>query len=364
MCDVYENIVLSGGSVHGVCHVGALKRLVELGLIRYSDIKKIACSSAGSIVGLLLSLKMTVDEIWDIILGIDFTQIVDPNALTMLSKFGADTGRKFLSIIENIIFKKTSNKHINFKQLFDFSGIHLIVVGSCLTTKKVVYFDHINTPNFKVSIAVRVSVSLPGLFTPVDIDGNKYIDGSLLNDFPMNLFDDNLDKTIGILLCDDFNTNYSCLEEYIVSVINLLTFNYIENTCRKYKQNTIHITKNMCSAQTFDLSIDDKCKKKLYDTGYDAAQLYVSQTRVTQTHTIQTSPDVQLSSGQSHSDASSCSANSGQSSPDPCPGQSNPDPCPDAQSSSDGQSNPDLCPDGQSSSDSCPGQSNSQTKSE
>ncbi|AOW52169.1 TPA: hypothetical protein JBB06_00735 [Legionella pneumophila subsp. pneumophila] len=49
-------------------------------------------------------------------------------------------------------------------------------------------FSHEQDADMPVSIAVRVSASLPGVFDPVIYEGRKYIDGGAANNLPVNIF--------------------------------------------------------------------------------------------------------------------------------------------------------------------------------
>ncbi len=274
----YKNLVLSGGSVKGISHIGAIKRLVEVGLLDLKKIDGLAGSSVGSIIALLIVLGFNIDEIWQFAYMIDMKRLINPNLLIVFKKCGIETGQLIHNIFEEILTKKTGIKHINFRQLYEITKIHLTIVGSCLTTKEVVYYDHINYPNFKVSTAVRISISIPGLFIPVIIDGKKYIDGAILNNYAMNLFDDKIDTTIGILICNEYNTDYTYFEEYPVAVMNLFMYNYYQKTADQYRDNTIYINKVPKNISIISFDIDEKNKIDLMECGVAAVNDFIKRT--------------------------------------------------------------------------------------
>jgi NTE family protein len=274
----YENLVLSGGSTKGISHIGALRVLIDEKLIDFKSIKAIACTSAGAMLGFLIVLGFEIEEIWDFMLGLDLKRLVEPNILMFLDKCGVDTGKIIYKLIEDILSKKTGIKHINFKQLYEITKIHFTVVGSCLTTREAIYYDHINTPNFKVSMAIRISIGIPGFFTPIVIDGKKYIDGAVMNNYPINIFKKELDKTIGILIHDEFNTDYQHPEEYFMAIMNLFLYRYYHKNATKYIDNTICIQqKKMPGLSVFDFNITDEVKIKLYECGMETAHDFINQ---------------------------------------------------------------------------------------
>lgn len=271
----YNFLVLSGGSVYAISQIGAVKKLIEEKLIDLKKLKAVAGTSAGSLFGVLIVLGFTIDEIWDFVYHLDMKNMVKPDFFMLLQKCGVESGQIIHNLFEEILTKKTGIKHINFRQLYELTKIHFIIVGSCLTTKEIVYYDYINTPTFKVSMAIRISISIPGFFTPVTIGNNKYVDGGILNDYPMNLFADKLDKTIGILVCNEFKTDYKYPEEYFMAIINLFLYHYYQKTADQWHENTIYIKKKIDNVSLFNFDVNNKTKEDLYASGVEASEEFI-----------------------------------------------------------------------------------------
>ena len=276
----YKNLVLSGGSIRGLSHVGALQRLIKEKLIDLKKLKAVAGTSAGALFAILIVLGFSIEEIWEFILCLDMKKMVKPDFWLFLKKCGVESGCIIHNLFEEILTKKTGTKHINFRQLYEKTKIHLTVVGSCLTTKETIYYDHINTPNFKVSMAIRISISMPGFFTPVTIDDKKYIDGSVLNNYAMNLFQDRLDETIGIRICNEYDTDYKCPEQYLMAVMNLFMYRHFDETSKKYSNNTVFVKDTVDSVFVFNFDLDNETKMKLYKCGITAAEEFIERTKL------------------------------------------------------------------------------------
>lgn len=272
---LYKNLVLSGGSIKGISHIGAIKKLIDEKLIDLKKIKSIAGASAGSIFGLLIALGFDIDEIWNFIYYLDVKNMVKPDFYSFLKKCGVESGCIIHNLIEEILTKKTGIKHINFRQLYELTKIHFIVVGSCLTTRKPIYYDYINTSNFKVSVAIRISIGIPGFFIPFTIGNNKYVDGGILDNYPMHLFNDRLHETIGILICNEYNTKYKYPEQYLMAIMNLFMYNYFEKTALQYKNNTIYVDKCINEIHMFSFDISNKNKIELFDNGVSAVEDFI-----------------------------------------------------------------------------------------
>lgn len=78
------DLVLSGGGVLGIGHVGAVSVLAERG-IRF---ERIAGTSAGSIVGSLLAAGMSSARLGELIRSIDYPRFLDADALDRIPLLG------------------------------------------------------------------------------------------------------------------------------------------------------------------------------------------------------------------------------------------------------------------------------------
>ena len=270
----YRNLVLSSGSVKGIAHIGAIQKLIDEKLLDLTKLDSVAGTSSGALAGLLIILGFSMNEIWNFLQSVDFNKLIEPNIMLLLTKCGVETGQIIYNVIEEILMKKTKIKHITFKQLYDITKINYTVVGSCLTTKEAIYYNHISTPNFKVSVAVRISISIPGFFIPVTIDDKKYVDGAIIDEYPIDLFKNEIDKTIGILICNEYETTYECPEQFFMAMVNLFFHIYNKNNYSKFPSNTIYIKHKNTSAFKFDLDLDTK--KKIYQAGIEAVEEFLA----------------------------------------------------------------------------------------
>ena len=273
----YHNLVFSGGGIKGIAHLGALSALQERGAIDLDQIRRVAGSSAGSIVSMLLALKCDLDEIWEIMSGVCTEDLVTPNLLLFTTHCGLDTGQRVSAYLERAIERKSGNRHLTLHQMFQMTGIEFTAVGSCLTTKQPVYFNHLTWPHLRVSTAVRISISVPGLFSPVDLEGNKYLDGSILDDLPMHLFQSEMNRTLGLLIDSKFDTSYRHPEEYPSAVLNLFLSEFFQKDTSAYASQLITITDIPPCISMFVFKVAPDCIQQLRDCGYRSGIAYLEQ---------------------------------------------------------------------------------------
>ena len=91
MTKTFENLALEGGGVWGIAYAGAVEELEKAGVL--GGIKRVAGTSAGSIVALLLALGFDSNDISKIVAQLDFTKFMDHHSIKQLfSNYGLYQG--------------------------------------------------------------------------------------------------------------------------------------------------------------------------------------------------------------------------------------------------------------------------------
>ena len=155
-------LALSSGAARGIAHIGVIDYLIGAG---YS-FQYIAGSSIGSIVGAYLSLYENVDGLKRIAIETDWRMLlglIDVNIIN-LSQGGIIRGRRIERFLREL-FKDST---------FDDCKIPLIIVATDIKTGKPV---EISTG--KIWHAVRASIGIPGIFTPMNYGERLLIDGGV-----------------------------------------------------------------------------------------------------------------------------------------------------------------------------------------
>ena len=277
-----KNIAFSGGGIYGITYCGIVKALEEHNIL--NSLEVFIGTSAGSIIATLLVLGYNSQEIHDLIYGIDFNNIRDittENILSFLVNYGVDSGNKILSILKIIIKGKTNNPDITFSELYQQTNKKLIITGTNLTSKKTEYFDYIKTPNMEVSLAIRISISIPILFSPITYKEQLYIDGCILDNFPIHkLPNDN--TTIGISLQNTRGNNIDNIEDYIFSIISSLTNEFEYLRTHDYNNHIIYI-KIPCHITPLEFDINNENKELLVLEGYNQTIDYLNTIQINDT---------------------------------------------------------------------------------
>lgn len=259
-------LVLSGGSMRGIAHIGVLKALEELNVLE--NIKTFAATSVGVMISVLYLVGYTPDELREFIYSIDFKLFSNIN-MDNLSNFGMDDGEKMMYVFKKMFEVKNVNKNITFSELFQKTNIKLIITAVCINDKKLHYISHETYPNMNVLTGLRMTVSVPFLFTPVKYESKLFIDGGIMNNYPINLFYNNLENVIGVYLNEshEIGTNINNIESFITSMIECIFEGMSHASIGNCTSQTINLI--LPQSEIFSMSMNLEEKKKLYNIGYN-----------------------------------------------------------------------------------------------
>jgi len=191
-------LVLSGGGARGVAHIGVLKVLEELQVVP----DMIVGTSIGSIVGGLYAAGWSPEEIEEFVLEIDwsevFTDRIDRDDLSFRRK---QDDRPYL--IPSRVHFDDDGFYLPSGMLGG-QGLELLLRSMEARTRTPSDFDDLPIPyravatdvetgdlvvldSGSLATAMRSSMAIPGMFTPVELNGHKLIDGGSIANLPVGV---------------------------------------------------------------------------------------------------------------------------------------------------------------------------------
>ena len=189
-------VVLMGGGAKGFAHIGALKVIEEAGI----PIDYIAGTSMGAIVGGLYSIGYDSHDLDSLSKNQDWMHLLT-DEIYRYNLYGSEKDKAQTYIVTMNYEKQgiklpssiVSGQNIYNLMLDVTTGYHesvdfhrLPIPFSCVaadvkTGKEVVLSDGI------LPQALRASMAIPGIFSPVKMDSMLLIDGGILNNFPVDV---------------------------------------------------------------------------------------------------------------------------------------------------------------------------------
>ena len=174
------SLVLSSGGARGLAHIGVIEELERQGF----EIKSIAGTSMGALVGGVYATgKMEEYKNW--LSGLDKLDVFKMVDFT-LSSHGLIKGDKIFKVMKKMV------PDTNIEDL----RVPYVAIATDIINHKEVVFDKGN-----LFEAVRASISIPTVFTPVTVKNLRLVDGGVLNPIPINhvkRFDDDLLAVVNV----------------------------------------------------------------------------------------------------------------------------------------------------------------------
>jgi NTE family protein len=201
------DLVFSGGGVRGCGYARIWSVLEEYNLS--CQIKRVVGVSAGSIVAGLIALGLKGDKIECIVRNMNFGNFADNSIgfsldiYRLITQFGWNKGDVFLKWYGDIIASRFGHPDATLQDVYNETGIEFCVLATCLESEEGKMFSYKSDPNLSFRKAVRMSISIPGFFVPVIHEGCTYVDGGVVNNYPIWYFQEEgcgIEKTLGFRL--------------------------------------------------------------------------------------------------------------------------------------------------------------------
>ena len=200
-------LVLGGGGAKGASHIGVLKYIEEMGI----PVDYVAGTSMGSILGGLYAMGYSPDEMQRLIAGINWGEYIGNqldrstmstesrkrNSTTLVnvpfslsSLIDNDPNSKFINSLpsayvnNNSLVNLFNDLCVGYQEEMDFNDMP--IPFACVATN-IVTGEEVVLRNGSVPTAMRASMAIPGVFSPVAIGDMLLVDGGLVNNFPADV---------------------------------------------------------------------------------------------------------------------------------------------------------------------------------
>jgi NTE family protein len=168
-------LVLGGGGMRGMAHVGVMRALATLGL----EPDAIVGTSIGSLIGAMVAGGRTLDEIEAILGDLHKGDYFRLNTVKFLLQ-----GVRAPSLYQGELFK-TRLKEILPRTSFREMRVPFFCNAVRLETAGSVFWGSPGFEDIDLVDAVYSSCALPGIFEPYERDGFSYMDGGIVDSVPL-----------------------------------------------------------------------------------------------------------------------------------------------------------------------------------
>ena len=259
--------IFSGGGTKLSAHIGILDAIHTLNI----EFQHIVGVSGGSIISSLYCTGMPLSEIKMLAIETDFSQFKGFSLVTLLLQGGLSSGDKFEQWMDEKLKGKT------FKDIS--KDLHILATD--VNGGGPIIFNRKNSPDLKISEAVRFSMSIPIFFSFKSYKDHILVDGAILSeDAIFNDWAGDGTPAICFRLKSDqvtdkqFKKSWLPIVQYVMMLIRtFMTAMSREYVHDQYWKNTIIVNTGKFSPVDFNMSIHDK--ETLYEIGYKTALEFI-----------------------------------------------------------------------------------------
>ena len=284
-------VALGGGGAKGAAHIGVLKYLEEIGI----PVDYVAGTSIGSIIGGLYAMGYSPDELATLIANMNWSEYVgnsiDRSAMSLETRqrqstylvnlpfslsrlFSSKLDTQAIGFIPSAFINNTAlinlfnDLCVGYQKDMDFNDLPIpfACVATDIKTGKEIDIRYGSVPT-----AMRASMAIPGVFSPVAMNNHLLVDGGLVNNFPADLVKEmGADIIIGVEVTDA-DTVISEDDVTLPDILNGLIDNAVNN--KRFENQAlcdVHLSPDISGYGT--LSFNHDAIDTLVNRGYQEAK--------------------------------------------------------------------------------------------
>lgn len=186
-----KHLVISGGGPTGLLSYGVASELAKKGFWHLADIQSIYGCSVGAYMGIILSLGYEWEWLDDYFIKRPWEKLVVASTTHLIDIYEKKcliNEHFFIEAMTPLLRAKELSDTITLKELYDYNHIEIHMYTANLNSVKIEKVDlsYKTHPDMPVIKALRMTMAVPLIFEPIFIDEACYIDGGILNNYPLN----------------------------------------------------------------------------------------------------------------------------------------------------------------------------------
>ena len=281
-----KHLVISGGGPIMIQILASIQELERKEYINMKNIETIYGTSAGAIIGVMISLKYDWETINDYIIKRpwqDVFPIKVQNILDAYTKKGIFDIKTVEKCFKPLFDAKDIPLDINLQDFYELTKIELHIFSFEVNEYKIHDISYKTYPKLSVMKAIQMTCALPVLVTPVFMDDKCFMDGGVACNYPLNFCIEsgkNPDEILG------FKNKYSDEKSHINTESTLLDYilNFLFKAIFNVHNNYVQpIIKNQVICDTTFFTFDDlkmtltsiDVRRELFEKGKQAANKFL-----------------------------------------------------------------------------------------
>jgi len=270
---VIKHLVIAGGGIYGLAAYGALKETNKRGLWDIKNIESCYCTSIGGIIATIIFLGYDWDTLDAYIIKRPWNEVFKYDIHTLLNAYtncGIFDKSVFETTFKPLFAGADIDINITLGEFYEKTGVDMHFYTCELNTFQLKCLSHKTHPEWKVIDAIYTSSSIPIFLKPLCVEGECFIDGGLLLNYPLAecLKNNNVlpSEILGINKVNPVNnytiiTSESNLVDYSIQIFNKLM------DCALQDMRSTLLTGDECSTieNQIDIWMDPIAASDLYE---------------------------------------------------------------------------------------------------
>lgn len=185
-----KTLVLGGGGMSCIAFTGALRRLEEQHPGCVSGVDLFVGCSAGALLAFLFAMGMPPTAVRDWcysrIIALSANELDLDGVFELVTRLGIDDGSRVDALVAEAMALWDLPSDVTFGALAKRSAKELVVCVANITRGRREFMSARTTPDVPVALAMRMTMAVPMLYTPVHYGGGVYVDGGIVENCPVS----------------------------------------------------------------------------------------------------------------------------------------------------------------------------------
>lgn len=281
-----KHLVISGGGPIMIQILAAVQELEKNAYLSLNNIESIYGTSAGAIVGVLLSLQFDWETLNDYIIKRPWHDVFTIKIQTILdayTKKGIFDIKTIEKCFKPLFDAKDISLHITLKDFYLLTNVELHIFSFEVNAYEIIDISYKTHPDIPLLLAIQMTCALPVLMSPVFIDNKCYMDGGVACNYPLSFCIES-GKEISEIL--GFKNKYSdeksninvdsTLLDYILTFLFKAVFNVHNNYTQPIIKNEVVCDANYLTFDILKTALSNiSVRKDLFEKGIAVANAFL-----------------------------------------------------------------------------------------
>lgn len=293
-----KHLVISGGGPTGVIALGALQHLEKQQFWNIENIESMYCTSAGSLLGVLVALKFDWDSINDYIIKRPWHeafQIRISQIFEAYHKKGMFDGKLFDMFFKPFFNSRDISMKMTMREFYEYTKIDFHIFTLEMNRFEIVDVSYKSHPDLELLKAIHMTSALPMIISPCCIGDDCFVDGGMISNYPLNycIKNNNITDESGYEEILGLRNNYekdpdsdlgnnivnqeSTILDYMMTFINKLVLTVDTEKNQKSIENEVAYCTKRPNFSFLKSAISSReVREQLLNIGIEASRLFLS----------------------------------------------------------------------------------------